>query len=632
MESLAQNHSSRLDFRTDVIALDSLCSSIAIARLTSAVQSLNQRDCSNFLRGYRLAVATSLYDLLEFTIDHADLLGLEFDDRLGNWLHFRRQEHTASILSAVSDLESDLGRLCSMFDSLLAALRRADDGLDETVAALKRCGHLASLLGRLAEGCAIVSLSTGEEVADRDAVLRTRVAERVLDYLEYRRSYHLAYELVWSGQSGSVQDDDFVLRAETHLDSISSLPVGRDIPSRWWNGLCFGFDSVVRANGVSLPSHCQNDLNGLCIPDWYRELQAFVNSAYTDTEWPSLTFGLSEFSQSAVSKLSDCLEVDVPHVPSKDRLVAILGSDTVRLITSMDATDYMDLEVLLAGAIAAYEESPIQVLVMDHSDDPDQRTWVSVGVRLPRYGQVSNFSRWYVFHKMYHEGRIIDSDVAVARKKVMDLISRFQDKLNIEELHDLDGRDLLRLCELRAFRQMRNLSQKAVDANAELRGGISELLAAYWLQSQGYSNIRVSFKRASLGEYEYDVIGVKDGQCMAVEVKGGDVQSDRLKCEIDWFSGKVENLRSKLVELKRALGCEDSIHSVSGLFISLADLSKFEIGTPSVRLWDYGSFTSRLKAAGLPNRIVGLLERSRIIHSFQIDDFPEDEFFVGLND
>ena len=116
-----------------------------------------------------------------------------------------------------------------------------------------------------------------------------------------------------------------------------------------------------------------------------------------------------------------------------------------------------------------------------------------------------------------------------------------------------------------------------------------------------------------------------------LEVKGGDVQNDRLQREIDGFSDKVENLCSKLFELQRVLDCEDSIHSVSGLFISLADLSGFESATPSVRLWDYGSFTSKLKDAGLPNRIVGLLERSRIIHSFRIDDFPMDEFLVGLN-
>ena len=511
MENLAQDRSSRLDFLADVTALGSLCNPMAIARLTSAAQSLNQRDCANFLRGYRLAVATSLYDLLEFTIDHTDLLGLEFDDRLGNWLHFRRQEHTASILSAVSEPESDLGRLCSMFDSLLAALRRADGGLDGTAAALKRCSRFASLVGRLTEGCEIVSLSTGEKVTDGDAILRARVAERVLDYLEHRRSYYLAYELVWGGQGELVHDDDFVLRAETHLDSISSLPERRGIPSRWWGGLCFGFDSVVRANGVSLASHSKGDLGS---PDWYKELQAFVNSACPDDEWPSLGFGLSEFCPSSVSRLSDWLQVDVPHVPSRDRLAATLGSDTVRLITSMDATDFMDLEILLTGALAVYEDSPLQVLLVTHSDDSDQRAWVSVGVRLPRYGHVSNFSRWYIFHKMYHEGIAIDSDVVVARKKVNGLLSQFKDSLKVEELHGLAGKDLLQLCELRAFREMRNLSQKAVDVNAALRGVVVLLLAAYWLQTQGYRDIRVSFKRASLGEHEYDVMGVKEDQCM----------------------------------------------------------------------------------------------------------------------
>ena len=106
-----------MNFLADVIALDSLCNPAAIARLKSVVNPMGSRDLLNFLRGYRLAVATPLHELLEFTVDEATLLGLEFDDRLATWLHFRRQEPPTPFLAAVSDPSSPLGRLCARFDA-----------------------------------------------------------------------------------------------------------------------------------------------------------------------------------------------------------------------------------------------------------------------------------------------------------------------------------------------------------------------------------------------------------------------------------------------------------------------------------------------------------------------------------
>ena len=83
------NLTSRLRFLTDVTALEFLCSPEAVAHLESAVESLSTGDQRNFLRGYRLAVATPMHGLIWFVADHPELLGLENDDRLFNWLHYR---------------------------------------------------------------------------------------------------------------------------------------------------------------------------------------------------------------------------------------------------------------------------------------------------------------------------------------------------------------------------------------------------------------------------------------------------------------------------------------------------------------------------------------------------------------
>lgn len=324
-------------------------------------------------------------------------------------------------------------------------------------------------------------------------------------------------------------------------------------------------------------------------------------------------------------------KIDVPPIPPKDKLTAILAPDTVRLITSFESKGYLDLEVALTGAVAVYTDSPVQVLLVTHSDDLDRRDWVSVAVRFPRYGPASNASKWYLFYKMYHEGRMIDSDVAVARNRVNKLLSRFQDNLEIEKIDGLQGKDLLRFDELPAYREMRKLSLKAVQVNAGLRAVNAELLAAFWLQKQGYRNIEVSFRRSSLGKFEYDAIGVKDGQCLVVEVKVGEVRGDQLQSELDKLSYKITHLRARLADLKQALNCEDTIHTVSGLFISLADLSGLESADSSIGLWDYDRFVSELRAVGFTNRVIRLLEKSHIIHSWPIDEFDEDLFPVDVD-
>ena len=70
------NRSSRLHFLLDLTVLASLCRTESLVRLEGATESLNPRDKRNFLRGYRLAVATTLNSLLDFVVRNADSLSL----------------------------------------------------------------------------------------------------------------------------------------------------------------------------------------------------------------------------------------------------------------------------------------------------------------------------------------------------------------------------------------------------------------------------------------------------------------------------------------------------------------------------------------------------------------------------
>jgi len=624
------NFRSRLHFLTDVTVLELLCSPEAVTRMESAVESLSTRDKRNFLRGYRLAVATPLYGLLQFAVNFPELLGLENDEGLFDWLHYRSPERGESLMHAVSDPTSDLSRLCYAFDALQSALRRAEGGLIDTVTAIEKCRATAQAFSGLLSGTRIVSLDAGEDLLGKESLLRLSVAERILDYVEYDRSIvPLAHRMVWrSKEEFRPIDSQFVLDAETHLADVSLFPFTAGVPKEWIGGFWTGLDLVVRLNGVELPSH-----SGSSHPirrDWANELRAFVNPLYPQSEWPSMKYGLTELSQSNIRALFEHGEADMDTVSSKRRLAAVLGSDEVRLMADAGATDAIQLEVMLHGAVAVHGDSKVHLLLLTHSVASDDREWVSIAVRIPIYGIFSNVSKWFLFYRMYHTGYVFDTDVARATMAVERLLSEFKENLEVEELGGLDSEDFLPLCVLPAFRAMRELSLEAVETNAELRSGNSELLAGFWLVGRGYNHVSVSFRHARLGKFEYDAIGVKTRECLVLEVKGAEISDHELQEQIRRFADKVDHLRGRLPDLTKALNCETDIEGISGIFVFLGDLGNFKPTVKSIPLWGYDDFVQALQAVNLPDRIVGLLDRSHIIRHLGLDDFPHDPFSVGL--
>ena len=624
------NFTSRLHFLTDVTALEFLCSPEAVTRLESTVESLNTRDERNFFRGYRLAVATPLYGLLQFAVNFPELLGLENDDRLFNWLHYRSPERGESLLHAVSDPTSGLGRLCYAFDALQTALRSAEGSLIDTVAAIKKCRATVKEFSGVLAGTRIVALDTSEELPGRESLLRLSLAERVLDYVEYDRSIvPLALRMVWrKREEFRPVDDRSVLDAETHLANVSLFPFATGVPEEWLDGFWFGFDLVVHLIGVELSSHSNSAPFNR--QDWVNELRAFVNPSHPQREWPSMKYGLTELAQSNIRALLGHWEANMDAVSSKHRLTAVLGSDEVCLMADAEATASIELEVMLRGAVAMHGDSKVNFLRLTHSVASDDREWVSVALRLPMYGLFSNASKWFLFYKMYHTGYVFDTDVARATTAVESLLLRFKDNVVVEEIDNLASEDFLPLCVLPAFRAMHELNLKAVETNADLRSGNSELLAGFWLVGQGYNHVKVSFKHASLGKYEYDAIGVKDRRCLVMEVKGAEVIDHELQEQIRRFADKVDLLRGRLPDLTKALRCESDIESISAMFVFLGDLDNFKPTVTSIPLWGYNDFVEALQAVDLPDKIVSLLDRSHIIRHVRFDDFPHDPFYVGL--
>ena len=200
------NRSLRLHFLSDLTALESLCRTESLVRLEAATKSLNPRDNRNFLRGYRLAVATTLNSLLDFVARNANSLDLEYDDRLSHWLSYGSPDSGVSVLSAVTDLESDLALMCSGFDTLFGTLRSSDQGLRETITAIKECGEFGAILRAALGKCEVVSLRDGSRVADGDSLLPVLIAERMVDYTWDAESLHtisISIGLGWRGRVSS---------------------------------------------------------------------------------------------------------------------------------------------------------------------------------------------------------------------------------------------------------------------------------------------------------------------------------------------------------------------------------------------------------------------------------------------
>ena len=368
----------QLNFRSDATTLHLLCSLAAVASLGCAVGSLSVRDKGNFLRGYRLAVATPLCGMLNFAVGRPELLGFKFDDRLFNWLNYRNPENAESIISAVSDPESDLSLFCCIFNDLHLALRRAEGGLTDTIAVIEKCRTFAKLFVEDLASAELVRLDTFANRIEDEDLLHLCVAERVLDYAEYDRSVvPMAHGLIWGrDDEWPIVVDRFVLDSETHLSGIPKNFLGKGIPHEWREGLLFGFDSIIKLSGIALPSlHVSGPFDGL---GWLNEPLAVVYPQQPEGVWPSQMCGLRGFSRLNTSVLAERLGVEMENATSKNRLAAILGSDRVRLISDASGTDALELEIMLGGAIAAHGDSKIQLLILTHTVDFGDREWVSI--------------------------------------------------------------------------------------------------------------------------------------------------------------------------------------------------------------------------------------------------------------
>ena len=101
-------------------------------------------------------------------------------------------------------------------------------------------------------------------------------------------------------------------------------------------------------------------------------------------------------------------------------------------------------------------------------------------------------------------------------------------------------------------------------------------------------------------EQELDILGIKTnsegGECLVIETKGQSTTDRELEEEVKYFPSKVETLKEHLPELAKEIGYEGDLNSITGIFVSMARLGRFDHGESDVALWDFEDFISELRA------------------------------------
>ena len=251
------NRRNRLTLWAEVTALDFLSRKSSVSRLKAAFESLDIGEQWDFLRGYRLAVATPLHGLLKFVIKSGHLLGLEFDEELLTCFEHGQHKCGIPLLAALSNPHSQLGQICCLLNDRAVALRRAEGGLAPTLSAIGECRDLVMLFSETIEISHIVSVDSGDKLPNQEGLRTVLVAERIVDYVEYdRAAVNGAYDFIWGGEDRfMVLDEKSVPDAETQLGYVSSFQFPKGQPAEWDRGIRFGFDSVLREAGVTLQCH-----------------------------------------------------------------------------------------------------------------------------------------------------------------------------------------------------------------------------------------------------------------------------------------------------------------------------------------------------------------------------------------
>ena len=568
-----------LRFFSDALLLKTLCAPESLQDLEDLRQSIGiqrrrGKEYYRLVNGYKLAVATPLYFMIDHIINFSPLVGLEVDNRLIEWWGWRKDSEGVPERSAFTFPDSELANLVVSLHALAMQLPRSDtwQSFQEV---MERAHALGETLYESGLGSYVFWLREQGEDLDAAEAIRRGAIERVGDYLE-SRVMSSAYQFTWGHENRAEtvlpeMMDDFWHETESYLDSPPFSFPQQGTPN-WGKGKLaavsialsrLGFEGRTAADAPAL-FQISTDSPGQLTESLHRIF---------DDNWPSLQYGLD---QPAPVRLDRLIEEEglMENIHSEQRLRDLVGSEEGRILGSYPYDAFNFPMILEAAVSGATDDNRVEVVRVKHPVlDPGELTWYSIAIRTPRFGLFSNVSKWWVFYKAHGFGQMADPEVYHAERLVNESLAKYADRINLIELEPVGKIFFLSLFEPPVWRTVFDGAKELNDVNADLRGIIQELLVTDLLARQDYGIIRTSFKPKALGGLEFDSLGIKTGpdggDCLVVEVKGQSSIDKELEQDLDRFASKVREQRDHLPELAEELGYPGEITNVSGIFISM---------------------------------------------------------------
>ncbi len=638
------NEAAIYTFFADVMVLKSVCDSDAYGCVRDILRYHEQEGQTNsehfsLLNGYKLVVATPLYGLLNLLIDYAALFGLKRDERLRQWWAFSSNKYGLTSRQAFADPDSDLAYVCSRILLIVDYLLKADTW-ESAFKAMLQARSLGESLWQLSQRCELSVFDGSKGIPEFQTALRLRAAERLIDYVEDERTLSQTYNFVWHDADDLEDDrlgeliwDDPIHDIETHLDRPHRLPKQHYFIWNWRRGIFAAL--CVSAYRLGAARNCE--------PVFYDQYSRDIGSAENQLaylqatlgeDWSSLRYGLVATSTLTISDVLEIEDANVNATSHSDRLRELLGNDS-RLVASNLPWDPMDFKVILAGLLSEHDDGePVEVIRIRHTTEGDLLTWFSMALRLPRFGMISNASKWWVFYKIYGVG-MQESDSVLPQEIVHDTLAEFADRIRLIELEDVTTHDLLDLCEPPGWRYLVKEARRLVNLTKDLKGVLPELLSATLLAHGGYQNIRMRLKPGALQGKEIDVVGVKvspDGnECLIVEIKGQATTNRELQSEIADFSAKVKTLQDKSDEFAEELAYQGTLDTFRPRFISMADIEESEFTEDAMEVWSFDHFIAELERARVPPEYRVQLKRAVIAKEVDVSEWL-DELWFEAND
>jgi len=635
-----------MQFFATALLLKALSDSKAADRLGN-VRSDNSRGprAAGLLMGYRLIIEAALYRQIELMVTFPGILHLQLDDDLCRWWQNADEKNARRFLDVAQNESHKSTSVAKYINDLLLRVIRTGVDWEKFVDVSAEVSAFAGMILSMAKHCRVtLARRDGSDLlVDFDLASRLCGAEFLYD-LAYFDQYKMLSEafdytsnesLKW--EEGSFLEDFDMDWIQTSKDIMETRPL-RLKRLREFHVLGINTALVTAMSDLTNQERVISGDENPLIPasdlfgDWYEEFQV--------DRWPSLQYGL-EFRDTPPQKtLEEIMSRETPTPNPRERLKALLGKDAF-LANSHGIRAASHLRVLIEG-LAKVEpvETPLELLQIEHVGEPDDpHPPVSIAVRV---GQ-----DWHVFYYIDAVGRMTSW--------VWPFLDGFGSRVHISKIEGVSTDFLLGLCD-RPFQYVSRQWKSQKDLNSHLRGVIPELLASLLLTRLGFFPIRTSYKlEGEVGEL--DGFGYREmaggGECKVIEVKKESTTQTQLRACIEKFTDKIRLIRQDPSIVEEALGWPGPVETVSGIFISMAEVGKFtdleqdepelptgllDTTTPraefksfldsleDVEFWDYNRFNAELGKADLPKVPVKLLERAEFVWNLGISELGDRRF------